>query len=181
MKKYQPISVMTTSRNTANKAWVLEIGAKNLAQADWNVTTAWNVGRPPFIGGSENDPASAPGLPNAGHVPMDGGPPNATDDKDSEIKVTGDVEEIQDLIIAKLDNEFAATQLKAVKDMEVQGTFPDNYVSAFAGYHAVWYNQWKLSCKAGWHTHVDYGITVANATKAMKLQLEVLIEWLNAH
>jgi hypothetical protein len=53
-------------------------------------------------------------------------------------------------------------------------------IRPFTGYHAVWYNAWKSdSCKAGWHTHVDSGIIVANASNAIKLQLEVLIKWLN--
>lgn len=71
--------------------------------------------------------------------------------------------------------------LKPVFDTQFQGVPSDNYVSGFTGYHAVWYNAWKSdSCKAGWHTHVDYGITVANASKAIKLQLEELIKWLDA-
>ncbi len=87
---------------------------------------------------------------------------------------------IQALVKTKLESEFATADLKPVYDTEYQGVPPDNYVSGFTGYHAVWYNAWKSdSCKAGWHTHVDSGITVANASNAIKLQLEVLIKWLN--
>jgi hypothetical protein len=183
MKKYEPIAVMTTSRNEDGKKWVLEIGAKNLARADWTLL-AWNVGRPPYIGGGPGDPASADGLPNANLMPRAGDPPDATRAADAKAgaggrNVTANVTAIQNAIITKLDAEFAAADLKAQKDTELQGKAPDDYVSAFAGYHAVWYDAWKDSCKAGWHTHVDSGITVANASKAIKLQLEVLIKWLN--
>jgi hypothetical protein len=118
-------------------------------------------------------------------MPEDGNPPDATRDADPKTNntvgrpVTANVAAIQALIIAKLNSEFAAADLKAVLDTEYQGVPLDNFVSGFAGYHALWYDAWKDSCKAGWHTHVDYGITTANASKAIKLQLEVLIKWLN--
>lgn len=189
MKKYKPIAVMTTSRNKATKKWVLEIGAKNLPQDEWYVGFTWNMGRPPHIGGAMGDPAKAPGLPNAGLEPKEdgGNPPDATRDQDTQESdtgrdVTADVSDIQDLIIAKLNGEedgFDPDDLFAEKDIDYQGIGNDSYVSAFTGYHAVWYDHWSKSCKAGWHTHVDSGITTPNASKAIKLQLEVLIKWLN--
>lgn len=93
--------------------------------------------------------------------------------------VTQAVSDLQTTIINGLNAKFTADQLVAEKDTEVQGIPPDNYVSAFAGYHAVWYDAWKESCKAGWHTHVGYGMTTATATQAIKLQLDELIKWLN--
>jgi len=183
MKTYKPIAVMTTSRNAANHDWVLEIGAKNLAQGDWALL-AWNVGRPPYIGGAADDPASAAGLPNAGLPSKANNPPDATRDADVNTGNTGravsaNSSAIQQLIITKLKASFAAADLDPKLDTEYQGIAPDNYVSGFAGYHAVWYDAWSAPCKAGWHTHVDSGITVANAATAIKLQLEVLIKWLN--
>jgi hypothetical protein len=183
MKKYEPIAVMTTSRNEDQNKWVLEIGARNLARDDWRLLT-WNQNRPPYIGAGTGDPASAPGLPNAGLTPKDGDPPDATRAADAKTGTTGRgvsnyVSAIQLLIIGKLNSEFAEADLKAEKDTELQGSGFDDYVSAFAGYHAVWYADWSDSCRAGWHTHVDSGISTANASKAIKLQLEVLIEWLD--
>lgn len=185
MDKYTPIAVMTTSRNDAAKEWVLEIGAKNLARLGW-LLLPWNTGRRPYVGGSDIDPAKLWG-PNAGHGPKAGDPPDATRAADPVAgakvgrAITGDVDDIQKAIIAKLNAVFAPAALKARQDAEFQGIAPDNYVSAFAGYHAVWYDASAASCKAGWHTHVDFGITVANASTAMKLQLEELIKWLDAN
>ena len=178
MKKYEPKAVMTTSRNAANKKWVLEIGAKNLARDDWALLP-WNVGRKPFIGGGAGDPASAAGLPNAGRTPKQGHPPDATRDAGTVVPVSAATTAVQNAVIAKLNAEFNQNQLEAVKDPAAQGVAPDDYVSAFAGYHAVWYDAWSSKCKVGWHTHVDGNITVANATEAMKLQLEELIKWLD--
>ena len=183
MKTYTPIAVMTTSRNAANKDWVLEIGAKNLAQGDW-LLLGWNVGRPPYIGGAANDPDSAAGLPNAGRMPQDNNPPDATRAADVNTGNTGravsaNSSAIQQLIITKLTASFAPADLAPKLDTEFQGIALDNYVSGFAGYHAVWYDAWSDVCKAAWHTHVDSGITVTNASTVIELQLEVLIKWLN--
>ena len=178
MKKYEPIAVMTTSRNDVNKQWVLEIGSTNLKQSDW-LLLAWNQGRPPIPGGANNDPAAAAGLPNNGRPKKRGNPPDATRNAGTVVPVSQNTVAIQNAIIAKLNATFAVGQLQAVKDPAPQGTAPDNYVSAFAGYHAVWYDKWSSKCKAGWHTHVDSGISVANASQAMKLQLGELINWLD--
>ena len=183
MKKYKPIAVMTTSRNDIHNDWVLEIGCKNLARLDW-LLLGFNGGRRPFVGGDpDTDPAAKEGCPNHGHPPVEGGgePPDSTRAKNAVVGITDDTKAIQALIKAKLNDgvEFDPADLNCRIELAVQGTFPDNYVSAFAGYHAVWYDLWKKSCKAGWHTHVDSGITTANASKAIKLQLDVLIKWLN--
>ncbi len=183
MNKYKPIAVMTTSRNRNDKVWILEIGAKNLAQADW-LLLPFNAGRMPFIGGGPGDPASAAGLPNAGLMAKAGNPPDATRNADplsgalNGLGLTDNAKAIQQLIINEFNATFAPGDLRPALDTEYQGVPPDNYVSGFAGYHALWYNVWSNSCKAGWHTHVGSNITVANASAAIKLQLEVLINWL---
>lgn len=185
MNKYKPIAVMTTSRNKPDNDWVLEIGAKNLARADWALLP-FNNGRRPFIGGGASDPASAASLPNAGLTPNPNNtnPPDATRNADPTTndemgrKLTDDAKAIQQLIMDQLNSTFAPAALFAKRDTEFQGVGFDNYVSGFAGYHALWYNAWSNSSKAGWHTHVGSNITVANASAAIKLQLEVLIEWL---
>ena len=181
------VNVMTTSRNTDDVQWVLEIGAKNLKRDDW-VLLAFNGTRKPFIGAGTGDPASAAGLPNAGLTPKAGAPPDATRDADPKTddtvgrSVTANAKAIQLLVKAKLEMEFTAAVLKPVFDTEFQGVPNDNYVSGFTGYHAVWYNTWKSdSCKAGWHTHVGSEISVLNASKAIKFQFDVLIKWLNGH
>lgn len=186
MQEYKPIAVMTTSRNVDKHDWVFEIGAKNLKRDDW-VLLSFNGTRKPFIGAGAGDPASAAGLPNAGLTPKAGDPPDATRNADPKTDdnagraISANAAAIQALVKTKLEAEFAAADLKPVFDTQFQGVPSDNYVSGFTGYHAVWYNAWKSdSCKAGWHTHVDYGITVANASKAIKLQLEELIKWLDA-
>ena len=65
------------------------------------------------------------------------------------------------------------------ENMDLQGVVNDSYVSAFAGYHAVWYTDFSPRCKAGWHTHVSLSINETDATQAMKLQLGDLIAWLD--
>ena len=65
------------------------------------------------------------------------------------------------------------------ENMDLQGVGNDSYVSAFAGYHAVWYTDFSPRCKAGWHTHVSLSINETDATQAMKLQLGDLIAWLD--
>ncbi|HUY88540.1 MAG TPA: galactosyltransferase-related protein, partial [Pirellulales bacterium] len=178
MKKYTPIAVMTTSRRKKEKTWLLEIGSTNLKRSDWEVSPPWNQGRPPYIGGSATDPAKLMG-PNAGHGPVDGEPPDATEVAGFEREASAATKGLQTTIKAALAAKFAAADLDPQIATVVQGTAPDNYVSAYAGYHAVWYDAWKDSCKAGWHTHVDYDITLANATKAIKIQLDELIKWLD--
>lgn len=177
MKVYTPIAAMTTSRRENAKTWLLEIGSTNLKRDDWGLL-AWNVGRRPYIGGSNADPAQALG-PNAGHGPKPGYPPDATENAGFPRKISAAVKTLQTRIKKALNEEFTPNQLVADMAEVVQGTAPDNYVSAYAGYHAVWYDAWKDSCKAGWHTHVDYNITLANAAKAIKIQLDELIKWLN--
>ena len=178
MKAYTPCAVMTTSRNKADKRWVLEIGATNLPRESWFRGLPWNTERPPYVGGSNSDPA----LPNAGCHPKPGNPPDATVEQHTARHVTPAVGVLQQTIIDALNKKFAADRLFAVKGAQVQGapSSSDTYVSSFAGYHAVWYDSWSAGCRAGWHTHVGYDISTATAAKAMKLQLRELIRWLDA-
>jgi hypothetical protein len=181
MVRYTPIAVMTTSRAADDKIWLLEIGSTNLPQDAWAIAP-WNTGRPPYIGGSNIDPAAGPGLPNAGRAPGAGSPPDATRAALTALRATPAVigpRGLQIRIITILNRSIPAADLTAQQAPGVQGTAPDNYVSAFAGYHAVWYLRWNATCKAGWHTHVGSQITPATATTAIRLQLLELIAWLN--
>ncbi|MEM9007440.1 MAG: hypothetical protein AAGE59_28435 [Cyanobacteria bacterium P01_F01_bin.86] len=175
MKAYTPCALMTTSRNTSDKRWVMEIGATNLPRNSWTILS-WNQDRPPYIGGSDSDPA----LPNAGCNSKRGNPPDATVNQNTIRYVTAEVSVLQQIIINVLNKKFTAEQLVSEKDTEVQGTGSDSYVSAFVGYHAVWYNAWSAACRVGWHTHVGFEMTAETASKAIKLQLHELIKWLDS-
>ncbi len=179
MVKYRPIALMTTSRASPDKIWTLEIGATNLPQNSWAILP-WNLGRPPYIGGSDIDPAAAPGLPNAHGFPRIGDPPDTTHVQNYQLNATDAVKALQVGIVNVLNARFPRADLTAEQKRVVQGPPPDNYVSSFAGYHAVWYNTWSPACKAGWHTHVGFGMTTATAARAIRLQLLALIDWLNA-
>ncbi len=185
MQQYNPVAVMTTSRYYNTKEWVLEIGAKNLGNTNWTMFS-WNQGRPPFMGGATNDPARVAGRPNAGLNTIVDAPPDATRAADPTtddvigLKISANVEDIHLKVIDKLKLHFSEADLKPKPNGQFQGVNPDDrYVSAFAGYHALWYDAWKPSCRAGWHTHVGFGISVADASEAIKLQLDVMIQWLD--
>jgi len=142
MQKYEPIAVMTTSRFKWTNQWMLEIGAKNLARSGWSLLS-WNEDRPPYIGGSDIDPAKLWG-PNAGHGPRADNPPDATRAADPVAdnkvgrEITDAVYDIQTEILARLTGEFAQADLKAEANTKFQGVDDkDRYVSAFAGYHAL--------------------------------------------
>ncbi len=182
MKIYTPVAVMTTSRWIKDFSWRLEIGSTNLAQNLWDVTPQWNIGRPPNIGGSPSDSA----LPNVGHASIAGNPPDVTINSGVARNIPANVKALQVTIMNALKAQIAAADLAPDQPTKVQGDTtavpPDIYVSAFAGYHAVWYQAWRGSvCKAGWHTHVGYKVTLPTATKAIGIQLDELIKWLNAH
>ncbi len=66
---------------------------------------------------------------------------------------------------------------KAQTDMGVDKN--NKYVSAFMGYHSVWYENWSPTCIAGWHTHVDDGIALTDAQQAFGIQLKALMDWLD--
>ena len=179
MQMYTPIAVMTTSRRTNDTVWLLEIGSTNLPQSGWSVGLDWNNGRPPYIGGSPIDFA----LPNMNQAPRAGNPPDATRNQGVALQVPAAVNALQVTIVNALGAAIPAANLTPMQAAAVQGTAPDNYVSAYAGYHAVWYQAWRGNplCKAGWHTHVGFNIALATATSAIRIQLDQLITWLNAN
>jgi hypothetical protein len=185
MNTYTPVAVMTCSRTGPNKQWRLEIGSTNLAQASWDVMPAWNVGRPPYIGGGAGDPAA----PNAGRMAIAGNPPDTTiaagTVRNAKAGVTG-ANSLQAAIKTALDAAFpmqpGGRAVEANPALGPQGPAPDDYVSAYCGYLAVWYSIWRgNACKAGWHTHVGYNIALADASRAVQIQLSQLITWLNAN
>ena len=55
----------------------------------------------------------------------------------------------------------------------------ESFVSSFVAYHAVWYQaSYPSTCKIGFHTDVDYGLTLAQCQTALCLQLKAAIKYL---
>lgn len=57
-----------------------------------------------------------------------------------------------------------------------------NYVSAYMAYHSCWYKDYSGTafpdkpCKMAGHTHVGINVTAENGRKALKVQLDKLID-----
>jgi len=190
----RPIAIMSFSRWAINKEWMLDAWATNWKNIAWETVLDYTNRQglpddetwdPPYIGGSTQDPAP----PSQGNPPQPGGgnPPDSTQPGSNAV-IPPDVPamntrrftNLSDVRIkTSLNNAFATNQLQA-KINDVIG--PGDFVSNFLAYHVVWYREWWASqhppadqaCLFSGHTHVGGQISVADAERAVQIQLEEL-------
>ncbi len=189
----RPIAIMSFSRWAYNKDWMLDAWGTNWKNAVWidqlqyldNQVVRTMNWDPPYIGGSQQDPAP----PSQGHPPVPGGgnPPDPTKPGSNSVNApnvppmnTRRFTNLSDIRIrTALNNAFNTNQLHA-KINDVEG--PGKFVSNFLAYHVAWYREWwaaqhppaNQACLFSGHTHVGGQITAANAEQAVEIQLEEL-------
>lgn len=188
---YNPVAVTSYSRDVGNNIWLLEIGVCNLANSSWTLLTFTDppfTNTPPYVGGAKNDPAAAPGRPNNGAQIQSGQPPDATLPAYVPNTNTGTRDVPQSILdtlfpaIRSSINALPGDSVVAQNATVRMGINAGNkYVSAFMGYHSVWYAEWSSTCKVGFHTHVGFDIPLCQCMLAFDRQMAALIAWLNSN
>ncbi|MBS1703276.1 MAG: hypothetical protein JST12_16550 [Armatimonadetes bacterium] len=180
---YNPVAVMTFSRSNNDNDWILEKIVSNLPHNSWSTDFA---SKQPDIGGDCSDPAKMATRPNAPNNPITNNPPDTTTsafvasgNPTGTRTVPAAVFTLQQSIATALTTQFPGGQVVPVTGHQMGVDPGDQYVSAYTGYLATWYQSaYSASCKAGFHTHVGFAITLANAQAAFATQLTTLINWL---
>ncbi|MDX2064426.1 MAG: hypothetical protein SFX74_01655 [Fimbriimonadaceae bacterium] len=189
--RYTPTAVLTFTRSGPGQAWEFETAVRNNQNLGpnnrWALLDNGSSGSSglPFIGGEPADPARAPGRPNAGLYPAYPFPPDltyyvSTEERPDEgvLAINPESLSLQRAIKFALINAFPQGIVPAESQM---GISPDNFVSAYVGYLAVWYQRSRPStCRIAFHTHVCFGITLPICKEAFRLQLQLTIERLNS-
>ncbi|MDX2065852.1 MAG: hypothetical protein SFX74_08940, partial [Fimbriimonadaceae bacterium] len=135
----------------------------------------------PFIGGEPADPARAPGRPNAGRSPFPPYPPDCSITASTESRpndgrrfINAASEQLKDIITMRLTARFVPSELRPTTSE--MGLHPDDFVSSYVGYLAVWYQTSRsIICKIAFHTHVCFGISLGVCQEAFKIQLDETI------
>jgi hypothetical protein len=176
VEAHNPVAIMTFSRGYAPPStlatWLLEKGATNLPNATWILDDNNNR---PYVGGGLDDFAAQAGRPNASHSPTSGNPPDTTlTENDARLVVSGVLDAIQTAV-------SATDVVTCTIDSDNMGiNTGDQFVSAYIGYHGVWYQQFVDNCQVAFHTHVATNICTDNALTAFRAQLNALITWLES-
>jgi hypothetical protein len=175
----EPIAIMSFSwmpPQDPEMHWRIEQNSRNRANADWQPLTINyldNSSNPqaytilaPFRGGFPEDPSPYQ------NTPKDGNPPDSTQNADH--SRTGLPESLADLIVpaveavAQVNAEFGAVNAVG------------SYVSGFMAYHVAWYRENNSDCEFAGHTHVAEGVTATTGEMALRAQLDVLVDALDA-
>lgn len=187
--QHRPIAIMSFSRGEPGNEWKYERSPRNLPKL-WSPYNGWatfltyngtdNVPRmmshcPPFAGGSDDDYSPYKGTGTENQDPPDPSTPYET----------GPGRE------ANLPWDEITTALQAEFDpSELEVTFNDGnagaYVSEYMAYHVAWYRYYTMNvafqndpskqCKRAGHTHVGINVSVADAARAVEIQLGELID-----
>lgn len=185
---YTPAAVLTFSRDKSDIVWAFETLVRNnsngFTDGPLGKGDRWksSVGEFPYVGGAEDDPAAAPGRPNAGRPPILNSPPDTNIDAStgpggasSQRGVQADSRTLIRNVASALGAAFPTTVLRTA-ELDDMGIYPDNFVSAYVGYHAVWYQSFKPStCKFAFHTHVGYELPLNVCQRALCIQLATTI------
>lgn len=181
VKKYVPVAIMSFSRGKPDKSWELEEVEQNRPQTAWTTaltyidnngvpqTETWD---PPFPGGSDEDFSPFRGL-----GAIFGNPPDrsqaANKTRSSNLPMTA--------IKAAIEAQFPNPPGSIVPEID-DGT-SGAFVSGYMGYHVSWYRDYihglgdpARRCEFAGHTHVGVDVAVADAAKAVEIQLDELIE-----
>lgn len=172
---YNPVAIMSFSRNTNDVKWVLEAGARNLPQASWVLDFKNNR---PIPGGDPTDFSPYKGMGTTTGKPPDRSRPAWPDLNDASVRIstlpTPD-------IIQKIKDAIPAAK---VAPEENPTNDAGSYVSEYMAYHVAWYrdyvnaqnpNDATKQCQKSGHTHVGIKTAVVDATQAVTIQLDALI------
>jgi hypothetical protein len=189
VERHDPVAILTFTRDAWSFEWLFELGVRNNKNAlsdgpppfrgdKWKSA----AGQWPYIGGAANDPAKAAGRPNQPNAPIPNNPPDTTiaactSDADTNGKRSISVGSAALVTQIKADLLAAFPMGPLVTGDSEMGNYPDNYVSSFVGYHAVWYQSFKpTKCLYAFHTHVGYKLSLADCKKAFCIQLVATIK-----
>ncbi len=179
---HKPVAVMTFSRNVQFTGWQFETLVRNDVQSVWRTGSTVVFAGTPFEGGAANDPAHQAGRPNSNGGTVSGSPP---DRNFPSWAVAGNPSrglsaDSTNLIAAiKTAITSASIGVTPVDGFSAGTGGGESFVSSFVAYHAVWYQaSYPSNCKIGFHTHVDYGLTLAQCQTALCLQLKAAIKYL---
>jgi hypothetical protein len=178
--EHKPVAIMSFSRNTPDRQWVLELGALNLPQADWKteITYVDADGEPrlglfpePFAGGGKQDYSPFRGGGVADGLPPDCSVP-AGFGRESTLP--------RDQISSALRVAFSPSQIEPVigENFTRVGPFVSGYMAYHVSWHAALSTETAHPCLAAGHTHVGIDVDVADGRRAVEIQLETLITYL---
>jgi hypothetical protein len=185
VERYQPVSLQTFTRDSNGIKWLFETAVRNNANVPANRRWSEAFGQYPFVGGDiisdPPDPASAPGRPNEGRSPIGSDPPDTTFPACvADLGLTGvrQVSNDTKTLITTISNALRAAFPSSVlvPEESTMGNPPDNFVSAYVGYLAVWYQAYApQTCRFAFHTHVQYGLSLEVCQRALCVQLATTI------
>jgi hypothetical protein len=186
--KYKPIAIMSFSRAKDNNRWEYEGAARNLPQREWATSIEFtdSTGKddierwqPPYAGGSADDFSPFKGT---GAIP--GNPPDPTKPAGKGRATMRDNNLPEAQFKAEIEKVFPRGAGNLVWDPDPSGDVAA-FVSEYMAYHVAWYRDYSQDrykteptkqCLRAGHTHVGIRVAVADAEKAVEIQLDELIK-----
>lgn len=179
-----PIAIMSFSRGYNDRSWEIETAGRNLEQGYWIDASLYyddsgsrivDSRDLPYPGGSAEDFS-----PFRGEGTTEGGPPDRTLPANANRESNLPILAIRDAINA----EFLSPPVKLVAAIDHTGIV-GNFVSEFMAYHVTWYRDYinekfpddpVNQCQRAGHVHVGVQVAVADAEKAIDIQLAELFK-----